>query len=83
MSNDSNDSMVNKFKPTVVHVTPKPGADLCMCEELPLDKELWKITTGPRGQSAAGKIRRFIARSHIWVSGSLFYVKLREPKERN
>ena len=43
--------MVNEFKLTVVHVAyPNPmqfDADLCMCVELPLNKKLWKIRTGP------------------------------------
>ena len=29
-------------------------ADLCMCVDLPLDKKLWKIRTGPPGRGAAG-----------------------------
>ena len=45
--------MVNKFKLTVVHCTPKwpskPNADLCMLLDLLLDKKLWKIRTGPPG----------------------------------
>ena len=44
--------MVNEFKLTVVHCTPKPDADLCMHVDLPLDKKLWKIKTGPPGGRA-------------------------------
>ena len=29
-------------------------ADLCMRMDLPLDKKLWKIRTGPPGRGAAG-----------------------------
>ena len=47
---DSND--YKNGKRTQTHrrpcCTPKPDADLCMCKELPLDKKLWKIWTGPR-----------------------------------
>ena len=32
--------------------TPKPDADLCMRMDLPLDKKLWKIRTGPPGRRA-------------------------------
>ena len=32
------------------YCTPKPDADLCMCMDLPLDKKLWKIRTGPPGR---------------------------------
>ena len=32
--------------------TPKPDADLCMRMDLPLDKKLWKIRTGPPGRQA-------------------------------
>ena len=42
--------MVNKFKVTLVHFArPTPDADLCMRVDLPLDKKLWKIRTGPPG----------------------------------
>ena len=44
--------MVNEFKLTVVHCTPKPDADLCMRVDLPLDKKLWKIRTGNPGRRA-------------------------------
>ena len=33
--------------------TPKPDADLCMCVDLPLDKKIWKIRTGPPGHRVA------------------------------
>ena len=43
-------------KLTVVHCTPKPNADLCICMDLPLDKKLWKIRTGPPGcRAIAGR----------------------------
>ena len=32
-------------------------ADLCMCVDLPLDKKLWKIRTGPPGRRATGPWR--------------------------
>ena len=32
--------------------TAKPDADLCMRMDLPLDKKLWKIRTGPPGRWA-------------------------------
>ena len=32
-------------------------ADLCMRMDLPLDKKLWKIRTGPQGHRAAGPWR--------------------------
>ena len=41
--------MVNEFKLTVVHCTPKPDADLCMRMDLALDKKLWKTRTAPPG----------------------------------
>ena len=44
--------MVNEFKLIVVHCTAKPDADLCMRVDLPLDKKLWKIRTGPSGRWA-------------------------------
>ena len=44
--------MVNEFKLTVVDCTPKPDADLCMRVDLPLEKKLWKIRTGPLGRWA-------------------------------
>ena len=44
--------MVNELKLTVVHVAHV--ADLCMCVELPLDKKLWKIRTGPQAVGRGG-----------------------------
>ena len=44
--------MVNEFKLTVVHCTPKPDADLYMRVDLPLGKRLSKIRTGPPGRRA-------------------------------
>ena len=35
--------------------TPKPNADLCMRVDLPLDKKLCKMRTGPPGLRAAGQ----------------------------
>ena len=34
-------------------------ADLCMRMDLPLDKKLWKIRTGPPGRGAAGPSGRW------------------------
>ena len=33
--------------------TPKPDADLSLCVDLPLDKKLWKIRTGPWAAGAS------------------------------
>ena len=54
--------MVNEFKLTVVHCTPKPDTDLRMRVDLSLDKKLWKIRAGPPG-------RRAIAGRGPWVAG--------------
>ena len=72
-SNDSNDLMVNKFKLTVVHVAHlnPMQIDLCMCVELPLDKNLWKIRTGPRATTTLGcwAVGRWPAFSKTRVGG--------------
>ena len=44
--------MVNEFKLTGVHCTPKPDTDLRMRVDLSLDKKLWKIRAGPPGRRA-------------------------------
>ena len=36
-------------------------ADLCMSMDLPLDKKLWKIRTGPRSRRVAGPPGRWAA----------------------
>lgn len=52
--------------------TPKSDADLCMCVDLPLDKKLWKIRTGPKGRRAeAGRGPRAAGPSGRRAAGPL------------
>ena len=49
--------MVNEYTRIQNHCpfcTLKPDADLCMRVDLPLDKKLWKIRTGPPGCGSLG-----------------------------
>ena len=64
--------MVNEFKLTVVHCTPKrppkPNADLCMLMDLLLDKKLGKIRTGPPGCRAIAGCGP-LGRGGLWAVG--------------
>ena len=53
--------LVNEFILSVVHVAGCPGADLCMCVDLPLDKKIC-------GQSGLG----LQAAAPSWAAGPAF-----------
>ena len=63
--------MVNEFKLTVVHCTPKPDADLYMRVDLPLGKRLSTIRTGPPGRRGYRRPRA-VGRGPLgrWASGT-------------
>ena len=50
-------------------------ADLCMRMDLPLDKKLWKIRTGPPGRRAVGPWRAVAGRGGPWRAVGLLLAK--------
>ena len=48
-------------------------ADLCMRMDLPLDKKLWKIRTGPPGRRAVGRWVAGLLLAKPWIERLLQY----------